>query len=388
MSFVAVAILFTAALLAQTRDLLGDADAAFRAADLAAAAKLAQRALAADPNAAHAHMILGVIAAQRNDWAVSTSHFQKVIRLQPSDPHGYFYLGQAKLYQQQWEQAIRYFSQALERNYPARERLLVELALARNEAGHPRQALATLAMTPPPADRRLGAQYHAVAAFACAKLNNLVRAIESMRQAVALDDSNPQNWEFLITALIRSDEAPRALSEAIRAQRKFPDQPDILYAFALASYYVNESPLSRLALRNLRDAELESPRVALAEGLLYRKQGKNEEAIAAFRRASDRGAPDAPLLLGILYKEAGDDAAAERELLRAERLNPRNGQAMLELGKLLLARGDLEQARLRLERAAESMPGVTTVHYQLGLLYRRLGQPEKAQRHFALSKRP
>ena len=93
---------------------------------------------------------------------------------------------------------------------------------------------------------------------------------------------------FLIGALIQAEEAPTALAEAIRAQKKFPDQPEVQYLFVLANYYVNESPLSGLALRNLREADPSSPRVLLAEGLLCRKQGKVDEAtsrLPAGRRA-------------------------------------------------------------------------------------------------------
>jgi len=70
--------------------------------------------------------------------------------------------------------------------------------------------------------------------------------------------------------------------------------------FALTSYYVSESPLSGLALRNLREAALRSPRVLLAEGLLYRKQGKTAEATSAFQRAALRGVPD-PICSWALY---------------------------------------------------------------------------------------
>ena len=124
----------------------------------------------------------------------------------------------------------------------------------------------------------------------------------------------------------------------------------------------------------------------LAEGLLYRKQAKTEEATRAFKLAAQNGVPDAHLLLGIIYKENGDYEAAERECREAEKLNPQSGQVLLELGKLLLNRGDLEEARIRLEKAAFFMPDAASVHYQLGLLYRRLGQTEKAQEHFRKSK--
>ena len=131
-----------------------------------------------------------------------------------------------------------------------------------------------------------------------------------------------------------------------------------------------------------------SPSPLLAEGLLYRKQGKTAEATVAFKRAAERGAPDAHLLLGIVYRENGDYEAAGREYREAERLNPRNGQLILEMGKLLMARDELEEARIRLEQAAQYMPDASAVHYQLGILYRRLGQLDKAQEHLRLSKQP
>ena len=372
----------------QTDNLLEQADAAFRQGDFPNASALARRVLARDPTAVHAHMILGVIAAQSADWAASNRHFEAVVRLQPSNPHGYFYLGQARLYQQQWQAAIEYFSKALERRYPDEQRLLIELALAQNEAGRPEQALASLGKTGPPSEQRQAAQYYAVAAFARAKLNDPRRAVEAMRRALELDDAHPDHWEFLVRTLMQDDEPAQALAEAIRAQKKFPDHADIHFLFALTSYYVSESPLSGLALRNLRETDPGSPRVLLAEGLLYRKQGKTVQATHAFQRAAQRGVPDAHLLLGIVHRENGDYEAAEREYRAAERINPRNGQVMLELGKMFLARGELEQARARLEKAVKYMPDSPAVHYQLGLLYRRLGQPEKSQRHFQLSKQP
>jgi len=375
-----------ACLFAQPASVLERADEAFREGNLDRAATLARQAVARDPNAVHGHMILGVIAAQKNQWETSDRHFNAVIRLEPSNPYGYFYLGQAKLYQRQWEKAIQFFTKALQFEYPERERLMIELAVAQNEAGNPQEALSILDKTGLPPDSRLAAQHHGARAFAQARMNQPAAAIEAIRSALQLDDSTVDYWDLLISTLIGIDETPQALAEAIRAQKKFPDHPDIQFLFALASYYVPESPLSGVALRNLREAEPDSARVQLAEGLLFRKQGKTEEATSAFKRAAERGAPDAHLLLGIVYKENGDYDAAEREYREAERLNPQNGQTMLEIGKLLVARGDLEQARQRFEKAAEYMPDARAVHYQLGLLYRRLGQPEKAQQHLQLSK--
>jgi Flp pilus assembly protein TadD len=261
---------------------------------------------------------------------------------------------------------------------------LVELALAQNEAGHPTEALATLGKTSPPDDQRLAAQYYGVTAFARASLNQLGPAIEAIRLALQIDDTAPHYWEFLIDVLLRTDEAPQALAEAIRAQRKFPDQPEIQYLFALASYRVTESPLGRLALRNLREAEPADARVLLAEGLALRKEGRNEQATIAFRNAAARGVPDAHLLLGILLREAGDQAGAEKEYREAERVNPNNGQVLLEMARVLITSGDLTGALARLKKAVELTPSAPAVHYQLGTLYRRMGQNDDAERHLNL----
>lgn len=371
------------ALLAQA-DPLAEADAAFRAGDFDRAARLARQVVAKQPDSAHAHMILGVIGAQGAQWTAATKHFTEVIRLAPQDPQGYFYLGQAHLYQRNWERAIGFFTQAQKRNYPDGERLAVELAYAQNEAGRPEAALAGLETIRPPAAGPLAIQYYSVVGLARGKLNQTAAALEAMRRARDLDDSRAESWEFIISTLMGTDMTPAALAEAIRAQRKFPDDPNIQFLFALTSYYVAESPLTPLALRHLREAEPGSARVLLVEGLLHRKRGRNEEAVAAFRQAAERGVPDARLLLGIVLKENGDYAAAEREYREAERLNPRNGQALLELGKLLLSNGDLEGALPRLEKSAEYMPASSAVHYQLGLLYGRLGRKQKAEEHMGL----
>ena len=115
-------------------------------------------------------MILGLVAAQRNQWQAAEKSFGEIIRLEPSNPFGYFYLGQVSLNQQKWAQAVQYFSKAMEHQYPDGDRLMVELALAENEAGQPRQALESLNKVQAPENGSYSAQYHAVKAFALEKL--------------------------------------------------------------------------------------------------------------------------------------------------------------------------------------------------------------------------
>ena len=83
-------IAIAAGLDAQTSNLLEQADEAFHQGDFERARTLAQRVVESDPAALHGHMILGVIAAQKDQWEVANRHFQTIIKLDPSNPYGYF----------------------------------------------------------------------------------------------------------------------------------------------------------------------------------------------------------------------------------------------------------------------------------------------------------
>ncbi|MGH9428573.1 MAG: tetratricopeptide repeat protein, partial [Terriglobia bacterium] len=317
-------------------------------------------------------------------WREAIKSFEAVIRLAPSNSHGHFYLGQAYLSQQRWERAAQCLNKALEQRYPDRQRLVIDLAVAENEAGHPEKALSHLQSVPPPENGPLKAQYYVLTGLAHANLNQPRQAIEAFQRAGEMDDSNPGYRELLISALISTDQTGKALAEAIRAQRKFPDHPEIQFLFGFTSYYVPYNRFTKLALRNLREAQPESPRTVLMEGLVHRKDGRHQEASQAFTLAAERGVPEAFLLLGITAKESGDYAKAERMLLEAEKLNPRNGQALVELGKVYLAQGRVAEALARLQRAEACMPSSSGVQYQLHRVYSRLGQKEKSTHHLVL----
>ena len=365
-------------------DLVQQADQAFRAGDVKRATSLANQILIQQPDSEHARMILGLIAVGRGAWKEAIVNFEAVVRSDPSSAHGNFFLGQAYHQQGRWEKAIRHLAKALDSGHPDRGRLILQIAVAQNEAGRPSQALESLRKLPAPAGGPPAAQYHGVSAFAHAALDQPGPAIDAIRRALKLNDSDPGYWQLLISTLIATDQKNRALSEAIRAQKKFPDNPEIQFQFGLSSYYVSQSPFTKLALRNLVEAEPDSARAKCLEGLLHRREGRDAEANRAFALAAERGLEDAHLLLGILLKEAGDYEGAEQEYRAAEKVNPHNGQVHLELGKILLTNGNVQEALPRLSKAADYMPKNPGVHYQLGLAYARLGQADKAAYHSSL----
>ena len=72
------------------------------------------------------------------------------------------------------------------------------------------------------------------------------------------------------------------------------------------------------------------------------------------------------------------DCGAEK-FREAVRLDPLNSEAHFELGRIAAAARDDEVAQMHLEASAAIDPGRGAAHYQLGLLYRRFGDPVLAK---------
>jgi protein O-GlcNAc transferase len=68
-------------------------------------------------------------------------------------------------------------------------------------------------------------------------------------------------------------------------------------------------------------------------------------------------------------------------------VKPNYAHARYLFGKILLARGQAQEALVHLEAAVKLAPGDANVHYQLGQAYQRLGRTEQAAEAFEAYKR-
>ncbi|TSD00496.1 MAG: O-GlcNAc transferase [Candidatus Peregrinibacteria bacterium Greene1014_49] len=117
-------------------------------------------------------------------------------------------------------------------------------------------------------------------------------------------------------------------------------------------------------------------------GTLYRRQGKLQEALTSFREAIhiNPGEYDAYFGLGVLLVQAGKFPEAEDAYRKAMTLDPSDpGQ-----------QGRYEDAVTQYQRALQIHPFYPNAHYNLGVVYRRMGKIEDARRSFesALHYRP
>ena len=84
-------------------------------------------------------------------------------------------------------------------------------------------------------------------------------------------------------------------------------------------------------------------------------------------------------------KDSGDPAIAqpaESLLKKALVIDPKLGQAYLQLGTLSFGRNDYPQAISNYQKAIEVSPELSQAHYRLGVAYQRTGDQVKAQQEF------
>jgi Tfp pilus assembly protein PilF len=72
------------------------------------------------------------------------------------------------------------------------------------------------------------------------------------------------------------------------------------------------------------------------------------------------------------------------------KINPKNERTRYQLASIRLAQGKLDQARHHFEKLTESEPSFPGIYFHLGIVYEKLGMPEKAENAYekALMKNP
>jgi type IV pilus assembly protein PilF len=89
----------------------------------------------------------------------------------------------------------------------------------------------------------------------------------------------------------------------------------------------------------------------------------------------------AAAVVALLIGLAGCMTNTEKPLSKPE--PERAAEINLEIGLDYLRKGNLQQAKDKIDRALEQNPRNSKAHITAGMLYDRLGQPEKAESHFA-----
>ena len=148
----------------------------------------------------------------------------------------------------------------------------------------------------------------------------------------------------------------------------------------MAAEFGSAAEACLLNARTLAPADMRWPYYL---GHLYKAQGATDRSIAAFEEAVRLRPEDVPTLMwlgeGYLAQDRPD--AAEPRFSKARSLQPAAAAPLAGLGRVALARRDYAGAVKFLEAALAAEPRASAVHYPLGLAYRSLGDPAKAEFH-------
>lgn len=180
------------------------------------------------------------------------------------------------------------------------------------------------------------------------------------------------------------------------------DPGDVENWLALGAVYQNLLPFiegsGELVVRAYSEAlSLEPsnplPRVEMGKSFLtlgdrMRKDGMDKDIVARiyqraeeeFIKALNLKADYAPIhfYLGVIYERQGRDNDAILKLEAVERFNPSDAGVAYELGLLYLKKGNLEKAKSEFRRAISNLPAYSDARWQLADVLLREGKPSEA----------
>jgi tetratricopeptide (TPR) repeat protein len=119
---------------------------------------------------------------------------------------------------------------------------------------------------------------------------------------------------------------------------------------------------------------------AVARAGLFRKEGRDREAVESLRLAASLEPNNAQILqdLGLSCLAAGLPAEAVAAFRRAIHVNPTSAHAFWRLGQALLECGQVDAATTALRKATDLQPRLPRAQYRLGLLFEQQGNPRQA----------
>jgi Flp pilus assembly protein TadD len=217
----------------------------------------------------------------------------------------------------------------------------------------------------------------AVALFEMKKPEEARREFEAVRR----EAGDHPNISYYLGRLdldeLHYESAIRNLSQAI-AQPPFPDTA---YYLGFAYFKQGDPAAAEKWLKEAAQLNPHDARVQYQLGLMYRKQGREQEAkraIALSGEQRQRDSSQSQLRLECAQK-LDQAPRAEAHAVCEQLYDPDDAEKLTELGTIYGQHGDVEAALKPLRRAAELAPQAPQMQYNLALAYYQLNQFEQAR---------
>jgi len=177
-------------------------------------------------------------------------------------------------------------------------------------------------------------------------------------------------------------DASKWLTQAVAEN---PKDAEAWYYLGRAKYNENRFEEAIRAFEQCLELEPRNVKAQSNLGLSYAGLNRNPEALAALLKAiewqagSPRKNAEPYIDLGDLLIQQNRVPAAVEYLLQAVQIAPRESRAREKLGNAYLNLNDLAAAQSQLQSGISFDPENPSLHYLLGTVYRKQGQPDKAK---------
>jgi tetratricopeptide (TPR) repeat protein len=241
----------------------------------------------------------------------------------------------------------------------------------------------------------LSATAHEMLAYTLLREDRPADSLKEYTRAASIERPSASTLERVGQDYVLLGDWADADKWTLRAVQMNPSDADAWYSLGRIRY--SEQRFND-ALSCFQQVLKLSPKSVKAEnnlGLTYEATNQVDAAVAAYRQAiewQNQGPHDQlseqPLLnLGIVLLHRGNLAEAQPLLVQAVALAPKDPRIHEQLGHLYMQKTDYGAAERELQTACELDPKNSSLHYLLGQAYRHLGKAEEAKAEFALSAR-
>jgi len=286
------------------------------------ARKQFEAVLAANPGNTDVVYAVGLLALQLKDYPVAEENMKRLLSMNYRDPNGARYLlGQIAEEQKQWPRAIEWYGQIDEGEHALGARMRTASVMAKE--GKVDDARAYL--------RRAAAE------------NPDQEAQITVAEAQLLRDAN------------RVRDAYEVLGQALK---KEPDQPDLLYDYALTAEKLQRYDVLEDNLRKLMEVKPDHAHAYNALGYsLVERNTRLPEAKKLIQHALELAPDDAFIVdsMGWLLYREGDLKAAADELRRAYNSRP-DAEIGAHLGEVLWVMGQRDEAQRVWQESLKASP--------------------------------
>ena len=342
-----------------------------------------EKAIELQPDNPTAHTMLGVLAFERQGCPTAIRHFAKAAATKTENNLVLRQYGQCLFQTREAKSAVDVFRRLLKSD-PTNAAVRFNLGLSLFEADLAPEAIDVL--TPLIDDETAEPEVLSLVADAYHAVQRIPEALETLKRAIALYPKQERHYVDLANLCMEQEAHDLGLEiletgiKNIPASSRLHGMRGVIYA-QLSKFAEAEAEFARAT--ELDPGET-SGRIGLS--VTMQQTGRLEESIPLLREQAGKE-PSDPVINTMLARaliqrgrlDQSEVAEARQALQRAIEADPAYTAAWVELGKLHLKTGAMDDAVSALERAVDQAPDERQAVYQLMLVLRKAGRPEEAR---------